>query len=85
MDRDEADKTRPRLGDFAPAPTLRDAFVDALESGGRLQVEVVDAARACQGTDHDAVIHLAIKDWGVHCRRAPSPSSSRPSPRSRRA
>lgn len=64
MDREETDKLRPALAGFSPAPTLRDAFVDALKSGGRIDVEVIDAERALQG-NHDAVIQLAIKEWGV--------------------
>lgn len=65
MDRDEADKIRPRLGDFSPTAPLRDSFVEALKSSGRLEVDVVDSERAREGRSHDAVIRLTINDWGI--------------------
>ena len=65
MDREETDKVRPALGSFSPAAPLRDAFVDALKSSGRLDVQIVDAERALQPTEHEVFIQLTIKDWGV--------------------
>ena len=65
MDREETDKIRPGLAGFSPAPPLRDAFVDALKSSGRIEVQVVDSERELQGKDHDAIIYLTIKEWGV--------------------
>ena len=65
MDRDETDKMRPALGDFSPTFSLRDAFVDALKSSGRIEVDVVDSERALQGKSPDAIIRLTINEWGV--------------------
>jgi hypothetical protein len=65
MDREEADKLRPGLSDFSPTPPLRDAFVGALKSGGRIDVEVVDSERVLAGKSHDAIIRLTVNDWGV--------------------
>jgi hypothetical protein len=65
MDREEADRIRPGLTGFSPASPLRDAFVGALKGGGRIEVDVVESERLLQGQDHDAIIRLTIKDWGV--------------------
>jgi hypothetical protein len=65
MDREETDKIRPGLAGFSPAPPLRDAFMGALKSDGRIQVEMVESERALQGKDHDVIIQLTIKEWGV--------------------
>jgi hypothetical protein len=65
MDREETEKLRPVLGDFSPVQPLRQAFLEALRSSGRIAVDLVESEAALQGTEHDAVVRLAIKDWGV--------------------
>lgn len=66
MDSGEADKARPGIAGFSPTRVLRDSFVEALKSSGRLLVDTVDSEAGLQtAKDHDAVIRLTIKEWGV--------------------
>lgn len=66
MDSGEADKARPGIAGFSPARVLRDSFVDTLRSSGRVLVDTVDSEAGLQtARDHDAVIRLTIKEWGV--------------------
>jgi hypothetical protein len=64
-DREETEKLRPVLGDFSPVQPLRQAFLEALRSSGRIAVDLVESEAALEGAEHDAVVRLAIKDWGV--------------------